>query len=53
MAKTKPKEDNPEQSKRFMETAKELEADERLEAFEKAFKKVTKSQPKEPNHPKK
>ncbi len=33
--------DNPEQSKRFMETAREVEAGESAEAFETAFKKVT------------
>jgi hypothetical protein len=39
MAK-KPKPDDPEQSKRFIETAKALESDETGEAFERAFKKV-------------
>ena len=32
--------DDPEQSKRFVETAKELEADESKENFEKALKGI-------------
>jgi hypothetical protein len=36
----KPKSDDEEQSKRFIETAKKLEADESPEAFERAFKKI-------------
>jgi hypothetical protein len=32
--------DDPEQSKRFIETAREVEADESAEAFDKAFKKI-------------
>ena len=41
----KPKDcqDNPEQSKRFIEIAKELGADEKEEAFEDAFTKIVPS----------
>jgi hypothetical protein len=35
-----PKPDDPEQSKRFIETARQLEADETGEAFRRAFKKI-------------
>jgi hypothetical protein len=35
------KPDDPEQSKRFIETAKKAEADESAEGAERAFKKVT------------
>ncbi len=39
--KPKPvKPDDPEQSKRFMDMAREVEVDERPDAFEKAFKRV-------------
>lgn len=42
----KPKKDDPEQSKRFEETAKEREADESGKKFEKLFKDVaTPNQP--------
>ena len=46
--KPTPPHDDPEQSKRFIDTAREIEADERPEAFERAFKKVVppKSPPK-------
>jgi hypothetical protein len=40
MAKSKPKPDDPEQSKRFVETAKEVEADDEM-ALERAFKKIS------------
>ena len=42
-----PKPDDPEQSKRFVETARELEADETGEAFQRAFEKIvpTRSRP--------
>lgn len=40
MAKPKRKQDDKEQSKRFVEKAHEVEADESGEAFERAFKKV-------------
>jgi len=36
---TKPK-DDPEQSKRFIETARELECDENPKAFERRFEKI-------------
>ena len=36
----KPKQDDPKQSKRFVETAKKIEADENPEAFERAFDKI-------------
>jgi hypothetical protein len=35
-----PKPDDPEQSKRFVETAREIEADESGEAFRRAFRKI-------------
>jgi hypothetical protein len=35
--KTKPEPDDKEQSERFIQTAKELEADKNAEAFERAF----------------
>lgn len=38
--KPAPKQDDPEQSKRFIETARELETDESGEAFERTFRKV-------------
>lgn len=38
--KPKPQSDDPEQSKRFIETAREIEADESKEAFERAFQKI-------------
>lgn len=34
------KPDDPEQSRRFIETAREIEADETGEAFRRAFEKV-------------
>ncbi len=40
MADPKPKPDDKEQSKRFIEKAREIEADECGEAFERAFKKI-------------
>lgn len=39
MAK-QPKQDDPKQSQRFIETAKEIGVDEKPEAFDRAFKKV-------------
>ena len=39
---SKPKQDDPEQSKRFIEAAKKAEADESEEGAERAFKKVAK-----------
>jgi hypothetical protein len=41
---TKP--DNPEQSKRFIEKARELETDKSGKAFERAFKKIVPSKPR-------
>lgn len=40
MGKEPSKPDDPEQSKRFIETAREVEADESEEAADRAFKKV-------------
>ena len=40
--KPSPKPDDPEQSKRFIQAAREAGADESEEAAERAFKKVTK-----------
>jgi hypothetical protein len=45
------KPDDPEQSKRFKDTAREVEADD-PKALDRAFKKVAK-QPKQPPSPKK
>ena len=47
MAKPKPKPDDKEQSKRFIEKAREIEADESDEAFDRAFKMIL---PKKQNH---
>jgi hypothetical protein len=41
--KPAPKPDDPEQSKRFIEIAREAEADGTKEDFERAFKKVAPS----------
>jgi hypothetical protein len=38
--KQKPKNDDPEEYKRFLETAKAVEADEDADKFDRAFKKV-------------
>jgi len=38
-----PKPDDPEQSKRFIETARQIEADETGEAFRRAFEKIVSS----------
>jgi hypothetical protein len=51
--KPNPKSDDPAQSKRFIEAARELETDETGEAFERVFKKVVpakqpRPQPKPP-----
>jgi len=40
MAKPTPKPDDPEQSKRFIAMARELEADTSTEEFDQAFRKV-------------
>lgn len=39
--KQKPEPDNKEQSQRFIETAKKLEADESGEAFERAIENIS------------
>jgi hypothetical protein len=39
----KPKPDDPEQSKRFIDTAKEVGADDDREALERTFKKISSS----------
>jgi hypothetical protein len=39
--KPKPKPDNPDQFKRFIDMAREVEVDESPEALDKAFEKVT------------
>ena len=44
--KPAPQPDDPEQSKRFIDTAREVEADEDPEAFERVFGAVVKSPPK-------
>jgi hypothetical protein len=41
--KPKPKPDDPEQSKRFIEAAREAEVDESEEAADRAFKKIASS----------
>lgn len=46
MKQNSPKPDNPEQSKRFIDMAREVGVDERPEAFDEAFKKV--AAPKRP-----
>lgn len=40
--KPKPKADDPDEYKRFVEAAKQLEADQDSKAFEKAFDKIAK-----------
>jgi hypothetical protein len=45
--KPTPKHDDPEQSKRFIETAKDVGADEDAEALERAFKKIASKPPQE------
>jgi hypothetical protein len=40
--KPAPKPDDPEQAKRFIEMAREVEADETKEGAERAFKKIVK-----------
>ena len=40
MAKPKPKPDDKSQKERFIETARELEADESGKAFDRAFKRI-------------
>jgi hypothetical protein len=45
--KPKPPRDDPKESKRFIETARAIEADESTEAFEREFRKVVRP-PKRP-----
>ena len=44
--KKNPPPDDPEQSKRFIDMAREVQAEGSKEEFEKAFKKVAKEKPK-------
>jgi hypothetical protein len=48
--KPPPKPDDPQQSKRFIEAAREAEADESKEGADKAFKRVSPSK-REPQPP--
>jgi hypothetical protein len=48
--KPKPPPDDPEQSKRFIKAAREIETDESPEAFERVFEKIVR--PKHPRSPK-
>jgi hypothetical protein len=51
MPAKKPKPDERPQSERFIETAREIGADETKEGFEKAFEKILKTPPS-PKHAK-
>jgi hypothetical protein len=51
MQKPEPKPDDPEQSKRFIDMALEVQVDEGPQAFEKAFKRVVSAQPEKPEKP--
>jgi hypothetical protein len=53
--KSKPTPDNPEQFKRFIDMAREVEADESPDAVDRAFDKVVRrlSEQKKPQSPKK
>jgi hypothetical protein len=46
-SKSKQEPDNPEQSKRFIETAEQVGADEDEEALERAFKRITPKRPRQ------
>ena len=48
MGKAKPKLTDAERHKRFVETAREVEASEEAEDFDKAFKRVTEKGPGRP-----
>jgi hypothetical protein len=48
MPAKKPKPDEKPQSERFIETARQIEADETAEGFEKAFSHVVRQKPKLP-----
>jgi hypothetical protein len=43
--KPKPKPDNPEQFKRFVDMAREVEADESSDAIDRAFDKIIRPKP--------
>jgi len=43
--------DDPEQSKRFIETAKEIGTDESPEAFERVFRRVAPAPNRQPDKP--
>jgi hypothetical protein len=49
--KPKPKPDNPEQFKRFLDMAREVETDESPDAIDRAFDKVMGRRPKTENPP--
>ena len=49
--KSKPKPDDPEQSKRFIETAEEVGADTDDDALERAFKKIAPQKPRASGKP--
>jgi hypothetical protein len=51
--KTKPKLDDPEQSKRFIKAAREIGADESPETFERVFKKLISANPTKRLRPRK
>jgi hypothetical protein len=46
---SKPKQDNPEQSRRFIETARALECDEDEAAFDEKLKRIAQVKPKPKN----
>jgi hypothetical protein len=48
MRKPAPKPDNPEQYKRFLETAREVGADKPGEGFDRVLDKVARSKPEKP-----
>ena len=48
--KPNPPRDDPEQSKRFIEIAREVEADGTKEEFERAFKKVASEKSRKPKN---
>jgi hypothetical protein len=52
MPAKKPKPDEKPQSERFIETAREIGADETKEGFDRAFKKVTIVPTPQSDHPK-
>ncbi len=49
MRKSESKPDDPEQSKRFIDTAREIGADETKEGARRAFKKVITASPSHPS----